>query len=128
MSNRGARLTCRKERLELVDRERPAARVALELIDVGDEVALAKLPGSAAELALADHRPRVAPITRVLREALQPLLVARSVERASRSGRVNRSSKYSSARDARHSHGQHPTCSPNLRTPRSLSRIDFGFR
>src|SRR5947209_11662059 len=70
------RLRRREERLELVDGQRAAARVALELVQVRDEVALAEqLPGTAAELPLADRRPGIAPITRVLREPLQPQLV-----------------------------------------------------
>jgi hypothetical protein len=73
---RNAFVAGREERVELVDRQRPSARVALELIQVRDQVALIKqLAGRAAELPLADHRPRVAPIAHVLREALQPPLI-----------------------------------------------------
>jgi hypothetical protein len=65
-----------EERLELVDAQRSAPRVALELVQVGDQVALVKqLAGCAAELALADHRPWVPPVAHVLREALQPPLI-----------------------------------------------------
>ena len=57
-------------------RQRSPARVALELIQMRDQVALVKqLARTAAELPLADHRPRIAPITHILREARQPLLV-----------------------------------------------------
>jgi CIC family chloride channel protein len=62
--------------LELLHAQRATPRIAFELVQVRDEITLVKkLARTAPELLLADHRPRIAMIARVLGEALQALLV-----------------------------------------------------
>ncbi len=59
----------------------------------------------------------------------QPLLVRRTSSSApAAAAGSTKSSRYSSACDAHHSHGQHPTWSANARTRRAFARIDFASR
>ncbi len=61
------RLARSEERLKLLHAQRPPPRIAFKLIQMRNLVALVKkLARTPAELPLADHRPRVAPITHIL--------------------------------------------------------------
>ncbi len=124
------RLARREERLQLIDRQRPPPRVALELVQMRHQIPLIEqLPRAAAKLPLADRRPRIPPIAHILREHLQPELI-----RPQRRARQPLRPRLANPRSTH----PHPTpATPTANTPRALEnaaaptsfvRIVFAFK